>query len=117
MSVGEGHPLGSQAVEVRRLDFRRLVAVGDVGHAHVVGVKDDYVGKVFAQRGLGAKKKQERFAGVHGCHHYLAARPGEDKAGLARRGLWTQKNLVVLNRMSPFFFRSQPPGWIEKGTP
>ena len=38
VTVGKGHPLGSKAINVRRLDLCLIVAVGYIRHAHVIGV-------------------------------------------------------------------------------
>ena len=59
MPVHERHALRRQLIEVRGLDLRVLVAVGNVGDPHVIRVEDDHVGALLGGRKMGGECHQQ----------------------------------------------------------
>ena len=63
--VGEGHAPGGQTIQVRGLYLRLGVAVGHVGHPHVVGVENDHVGSFGRLTGQGYCKEDGEDESIH----------------------------------------------------
>ena len=60
--ISEPHPPGSKPVEMRRLNFRLRIAIGNVSHAHVIRVKYNNV------RQLIRRRQQRTENGEDKCH-------------------------------------------------
>ena len=50
MSVGKAHSPTGETVDIRSLDLGFGVPVGNIGHAHVIGVEDDDVWAAFSRK-------------------------------------------------------------------